>query len=109
MYIVVLQSLSLARRIGKMKFGFPLPTFNPLGTAMKTWINVLGKFVIMNMHLVLREESLHSRAHLSEEYDFIVGKETAAKLVEHGTAPAPAPKFLGLVFWPWSRLQLRGF
>jgi hypothetical protein len=79
-----------------------------LGTAMKTWINVLGKFVIMNMHLVLREESLH-RAHLSEEYDFIVGKGCCQiSRAWHGPGPqvfgtgfsalgpAPALRFL----WP---------
>jgi len=56
-----------------MKLNTLLPGLNFLGRPMKTWVNIFGQFVIMNMYLDLRQDSIDSGP-LYTEYDFIVGK-----------------------------------
>lgn len=46
---------------------------NPIGSLMKAWVNFLSQFVVVNMYLALKEDSLQHNI-LFQEYDFIVGK-----------------------------------
>lgn len=46
---------------------------NPIGTLMKAWVNFLSQFVVVNMYLALKEDSMQHNV-LFKEYDFIVGK-----------------------------------
>lgn len=48
---------------------------NPIGSVMKAWVNFLSQFVVVNMYLALKEDSLHHDL-LFKEYDFIVSKFT---------------------------------
>lgn len=42
-----------------------------MGTATRAGINLLSNFVIVNMFIALREDSMH-RPQLHDEYDFVV-------------------------------------
>ncbi|CAL8111598.1 unnamed protein product [Orchesella dallaii] len=44
---------------------------NPIGSVMKAWVNFLSQFVVMNMYLVLKEDSMQHSV-IWKEYDFIV-------------------------------------
>lgn len=46
---------------------------NPIGSVMKAWVNFLSQFVVVNMYLALKEDSLQHEV-IYKEYDFIVSK-----------------------------------
>ena len=52
-----------------------------MGTATKAGINFLSHFVIVNMFIALREDSMHHpQSH--DEYDFVVSKFGALEFLE---------------------------